>query len=585
MSIRAKLIIWFLVAALVPAAAIALFVTNDASERFVTQARDELREARKRGIDQIAEVKNTVRLSVSGVIQSGPMQDYLESLDITDTLLVDATLTQRISESLESRLDFIKILDSSGSVLSSLEWLVFAGKTDLEWDQLGNVEPDTFVIGPVPTDQESMLGIRYLTTISDLMVVGGITLGERDLNRFGAAKDITSCLYDGVSHQIITNERLNGLNEDILVNEIISSSSSETITIGSQRYLVSYFPLNDKKPETAAVVFFYSTAPLNEEISSLWRSFMVTAAVGVILATLLGVFVSATVSRPLNKLLYGFELVSLGDFTHRLHTSRRDELGGILRSFNDTTDNLRSLQNQLLRSERVAAWQEIARKIAHEIKNPLSPIQISIETMRKVYDRKHPDFEKIFRESSSTIIEEVDKIRAIVQEFSDFARMPEPHFEEVSIQAILKHIITLYQHQDESVVWNVEIPEELPPVFADEKQLQRASMNLIKNALESMNSGGTITITANYQPPMITTKRGARRAGKIHVHIQDTGMGISPEDQARVFTPYFTTKETGTGLGLVIVQKIIELHKGGLSLSSAQNEGTRVEITLPEFVG
>lgn len=580
MNIRNKLIFWFSIAAIVPAAVIALFVTNDAGERFVSRARQELDHATERGLGQIVEMEREVKTSVQGVLLSAPMMSYLERVREAGAGVVDASLAQRIKESLDSRLDFIKVLDDQGIVISSLEWLVFAGKEDLEWEQLSQIQTDRFIVGGVRTDGGDFIGIRYLTRLEEFTIVGGVVLDERDLGRFGAAQDIVVYLYDGVRDELISSNPVPGLSKEMILNSVYRQETADAIEVDGDRYLLSYFHLDPARPATGSIIFLYSSAPLHDEITSLWISFIITAAVGVLLATLLGVGVSTGVSQPLKKLLYAFELVSLGDFTHTLETSRKDELGEILRSFNNTTDDLRRLQSQLIRSERMAAWQEIARKIAHEIKNPLSPIQISIETMRKVYERSHPDFEKIFNQSSDTILEEVDKIRTIVQEFSDFARMPEPHFADVRIDEVIRHIVTLYQHQEDGVEWEVDVQESLPAVWADVNQLRRALINVVKNSLEAMEEGGKLSVSARYQRSG-NWKKAGRKPGKVIIRVSDTGSGISREDQQRVFTPYFTTKESGTGLGLVIVQKIVELHRGRLNLHSETGRGTTIEIALP----
>jgi len=583
-NIRTSLVFWFLVAAIVPAAVISLFVANDASARFYSQAREELKEAVNRGQLRYQDLKQGVKETIESITISPAFTEYLTQISTEGSPLIEVNLARTLAEEHPGQLDFLKILDENGTVVSSLEWRVFAGKGDLEWGGLSTRQSEDFIVGPARTEHGDELAIRYLMKVENLHVVGGVNLGVEDLNRFGAAKDIVICLIDGVAGELHASKDIPGINLEQLI-QLNDEGSKDQIRIADRRYLLEVFHLDSRDQQAGAIVFLSSTLPLNSEIESLWRSFMITAAAGVILATLLGVIISATVSKPLKSLLYAFDLVSLGDFNHRLKTKRRDELGDILRSFNRTTENLQSLQNQLIHSERVAAWQEIARKIAHEIKNPLSPIQISIETMQKVHERKHPEFDRIFSESTHTMLEEVEKIRAIVQEFSDFARMPEPHFEVICIADSIQHIVNLYRNLDDQVEWDVSLPEKLPDIFADEKQLQQALINIVKNALEAMPDGGKLALQVNYLSPMIASKRGARRPGKLEIRIRDTGTGMTAEDKARVFTPYFTTKDRGTGLGLVIVQKIIELHRGQLRLESEPDQGTLVTIVLPEHVG
>jgi nitrogen fixation/metabolism regulation signal transduction histidine kinase len=267
--------------------------------------------------------------------------------------------------------------------------------------------------------------------------------------------------------------------------------------------------------------------------------------------------------------------VALGDFSIRLRSRRKDELGEILTSFNRMADDLEKLRKQLLRSERLAAWQEVARKIAHEIKNPLSPIQISIETLRKVHKRKHPEFKTIFQESTQTILEEVEKIRHIVQEFSDFARMPEPSFQPTDLNEVVAKAVRLFRPQ----LGKVKLVERLKPVpsiSADPEQLHRMLLNLVGNALEALESKGTLTISLDASPA-----RGKRQAETARITVEDDGPGMEEEVISKLFTPYFTTKPEGSGLGLVIAQRIVEQHKGRLNVTSAPDKGTKIEVHLP----
>jgi nitrogen fixation/metabolism regulation signal transduction histidine kinase len=366
----------------------------------------------------------------------------------------------------------------------------------------------------------------------------------------------------------------------MLIQETKSGSRAEQLSLSSGEYYFDQIPLSEINPDLGAVMFLYPRSELDEEISGIWMTFLLAAAAGLVIAVLLGIVVSSRVGMPLRKLVYGFDLVALGDFSHRLRSGRNDEIGELFNAYNRMTEDLDSLRRQLVRTERVAAWQEIARKIAHEIKNPLSPIQISIETLRKVYERSHPDFESIFRESTATILEEVEKIRTIVQEFSDFARMPEPEYELVDLKDVIEKAIRLFKPQLSDVVLELRL-DDVPQIKADPEQLHRALVNLIGNALDAIEGSGSLGIILEQMNPRMLRARRKGKARFVKISVTDDGPGVSEEDMQRVFTPYFTTKDDGTGLGLVIVQKIIEQHKGRLNFRSAQGGGTVVEIILP----
>ncbi|MCK6552770.1 ATP-binding protein, partial [Myxococcota bacterium] len=240
---------------------------------------------------------------------------------------------------------------------------------------------------------------------------------------------------------------------------------------------------------------------------------------------------------------------------------------------------------RLQRAERVAAWREIARRVAHEIKNPLFPIQMSMETLRKSWRSQHPKLEEIVEESTKTVLEEVRSLNRIVTEFSDFARLPSPKLEETSVLDVLEHAAALWASGAPGaapieVVLDRDVitARALPRIAIDRGQIERALINLVKNAVEVLrDSGGRVTLDAHAEV------RGARSGVVLTVH--DTGPGIPDELRERIFTPYFTTKAEGTGLGLAIVERIAEEHHGAVHVDSAPGRGTTFHLWLPGLTG
>jgi nitrogen fixation/metabolism regulation signal transduction histidine kinase len=236
------------------------------------------------------------------------------------------------------------------------------------------------------------------------------------------------------------------------------------------------------------------------------------------------------------------------------------------------TGELRHAQRRLIRAERVAAWRDIARRIAHEIKNPLMPIQTSIETMRKVHARRHPDFDEIFEESTSTILEEVARLGRIVSEFSRFARLPRPKPVELELTDIARHVVGL--HAGGAVAVRLLVEGEPPPIRADREQLTQMLVNLVQNAAEAAEAahgpgGGHVDVIVSPAPE------------GVRLEVVDDGPGIPAEEQARIFEPYFTTKAGGTGLGLAIVHRIVGDHGGRIDVDDAEGGGAVFELVLP----
>ncbi|HJT21931.1 MAG TPA: ATP-binding protein [Nitrospira sp.] len=253
--------------------------------------------------------------------------------------------------------------------------------------------------------------------------------------------------------------------------------------------------------------------------------------------------------------------------TIALHGSRmKDEMNqdlGIVLVFEDLTE--------LLKAQKVAAWQEVARRVAHEIKNPLTPIQLSAQRMRKKFFEKAPDFERVFDESTNVIVNEVTSLKHMVDEFSKFARLPAPQLAQQSLHDVINEVTALYRGAHKDIELIVTLDPDLPLLKFDWEQVKRVLVNLLDNAIQAMNQRGRVWLTTQYD-----TKR--RRAA---VSIADEGTGIAPEDQEKLFVPYFTRKKTGTGLGLAIVRRIITDHEGHIQAGNNHPKGAIFTFELP----
>ncbi len=300
----------------------------------------------------------------------------------------------------------------------------------------------------------------------------------------------------------------------------------------------------------------------------------VLAVVALLLVVLIGTFVARRVTRDLDVLVKGSLAAARGDLEHRVPVRAQDEVGAVAHSFNFMMEDLKVSKERLVIAERIAAWQEIARRLAHEIKNPLTPIQMAMDTLRKTWRIKHPSFDEILEESTTTVLQEADRLKRIVSEFSDFARMPKPDFGPVSLNEIIENGLALYQGTDA-----VEVTlGELPKIEADRGQLQQVLLNLVENARDAVaqrvaQGGGPGKI-------LVTT---ALRKDRIEWVVQDNGVGVPADVREKVFAPYFSTKlsQGGTGLGLAIVHRIISDHGGRISLSNVAGGGARFSIELP----
>ncbi|MDH5639910.1 MAG: ATP-binding protein [Nitrospira sp.] len=256
------------------------------------------------------------------------------------------------------------------------------------------------------------------------------------------------------------------------------------------------------------------------------------------------------------------KLVTIGLNGSRMRDEANKDLGFVL-VFEDLTE--------LIKAQKVAAWQEVARRVAHEIKNPLTPIQLSAQRLRKKFFEKAPDLDRIFDDATNVIINEVGSIKHMLDEFTKFARLPAPQMTKQPLNGVVQEVAALYRGVQKDIELMLDLDEDLPPINFDREQLKRVFVNLFDNAIQAMNQKGRLWVHTKYD-----TKR--KRAVMT---VADEGPGIAPEDQERLFVPYFTRKKTGTGLGLAIVRRIITDHDGQIQAGNNLPKGAVFTFDLP----
>jgi two-component system, NtrC family, nitrogen regulation sensor histidine kinase NtrY len=284
---------------------------------------------------------------------------------------------------------------------------------------------------------------------------------------------------------------------------------------------------------------------------------------------------SARITHPVEELAVAAREVASGRWDARIDVRTYDEVGQLATAFNDMTRTLAVQKERLLQTERVAAWRELARRLAHELRNPLFPLQITVENLQRARQLDREQFMEVFTESTATLKTELANLNSIVARFSDFSKMPAPRFERMNVNEALHEVLRLFDAQfnelgKPAITRELFLKESLPEIDGDPELLHRAFQNVVLNALDAMPAGGTLTL------------RTSDLDGKIRVEIADTGNGLTPEESARLFTPYYTTKPQGTGLGLAIVQSVVSDHHGTVSISSEEGRGTTIRIDLPQ---
>jgi len=279
------------------------------------------------------------------------------------------------------------------------------------------------------------------------------------------------------------------------------------------------------------------------------------------------------ISHPITELAHATERIAKGDLEHRVRVNARDEIQSLVSDFNKMTEELLENKKNLIRAERIAAWRDFARRLAHEIKNPLTPIEIAIYRIKKRLDGKvaeaDPQRDKqVIEESLDSILKEVAALKNIAQEFSAFAKLPEPKLESFNPNDTITSVLELYASTAQRVKVRTDLAQDLPWVQADRDQLRSVVANLVKNAFEAMPEGGTLTVATSLA------------AGSVRIEITDTGPGIPDEIKEKIFDPYFTTKSTGTGIGLALAYRILADHRAKIGFRTGET-GTTFVVDLP----
>lgn len=292
-----------------------------------------------------------------------------------------------------------------------------------------------------------------------------------------------------------------------------------------------------------------------------------------LLAILTSFLLSDEIIKPIAHLEEAITRVIEGDFSYRILTKQKDDLANLVKSFNKMVSELDQSRQNLVQNEKVSAWQEIAQRMAHEIKNPLTPIKLSAQRILKKFNESPESLENILPASTDAIISEVENLTKLIEQFRDFAKMPVPNPTKINLQEYLEQIILLYSGSFPGVDIDISGVTDVS-LMADPDLLKSVFSNLLSNAIESLKSGkGRIVIQAD------EIVKGNSRYCRIQ--IQDDGIGMKPEIRKKIFNPYFTTKEGGTGLGLPIIERIISEHNGRIWLESEEGTGTTFFMDLP----
>jgi len=527
-------------------------------------------------VQGIADAEGTVRMAIE---LSRPKADV--SVYVNDA--------HGVSQS--HQLDFLDFVGNDGSIISSNEYPArFGYKMDWltqpqDWATLGSF------LTTVDTQDGPALGLMSVSTVrvgdSNLYILGGERLGKDFLASLVLPAGMRALLYMNLDPSFQASNLIDDSGPVNLGERFAPFIAQEQQQPGRQTFAIAWtpdpsgseafhaLPLQGRQKELLGVLLIGNS---QQEVVELERRIRLlafgVAGMGLLVGLLLSWWGAARVTRPVRKLAEVAREVSAGNWSARTDIRGRHEIGQLALAFNQMTQELTEQRERLLQAERVAAWRELARRLAHELKNPLFPLQTTVENLRRAKEQNFDQFEEVFRESTGILLAEIENLKTIVGRFSDFAKMPQPELGTVNLNDVVRAVVKLFEAQFGAVgrppiTSELHLEENLPVIQADATLLHRALENLVLNAMDAMPAGGVLML------------RTTREDGGVGLEVSDTGTGLTPEECERLFTPYYTTKQHGTGLGLAIVQAVVSDHGGRISVESETGVGTSFHIHLP----
>jgi signal transduction histidine kinase len=409
-----------------------------------------------------------------------------------------------------------------------------------------------------------------LQPVTDPALVWVSSLIRNDLDVFGRGRLLASSKRELYASGLLLPRVPGAVFRSLSVEQ--ASSALRTERIGSFSTLVVSVPVKLAPGETGilSIPFPLRQRDLQATLDDLDRNIRLASVAFLLFAAALAHSMSRRISGPIGDLIRATRRVAAGDLDARVSSNARDELRELVTSFNHMAGDLERQRRDIERSNRLAAWAEMARQVAHEVKNPLTPIQLSAEHLRRVFGDPTVDFPATLATCTDTILKQVGTLRRLVTEFSAFARPPAPMLVPEDLGPIVRAAVEPYlPGLPKAVRLGLEIDADLPLACVDRRLFERAVLNLLENALQAVRERGAIAVRL----------RGG--AGRVELEVEDSGPGLDPEVRSRIFQPFFSTKTSGSGLGLALVKKIAEDHGGGVTLESPPDGPTRARLWLP----
>ena len=416
-------------------------------------------------------------------------------------------------------------------------------------------------------------GATALDTIDDQIMVLVRRAIDEDVNLFDRTRLKATSARDLFASQLLSPRTPGDVYRAILLDRLPTYVGQEQV--GELPYQLAAAPVRASGREGIVTVPMTNRhQQIEQQIDELDRRVLAGIVLFSLLGAALGYWMAERIADPVNRLTRATRRIARGDLDARVAATSSDELRRLVEDFNQMAADLKRQRSELERTQRLEAWADMARQVAHDIKNPLTPIQLSAEHAQRVnLDRGGP-LSPVLDECVASILSQVKLLRQISAEFSSFASSPTPRPEPTALPSLIEEVVEPYRSGlVNRIAIDVQAPADLPPVTIDRTLFARALTNVIENALHAMPGTGRLTV--------VSRQSSAGGQPAIVVAVTDTGVGMDQDALGKIFEPYFSTKATGTGLGLTIAKRNIELNGGAIAVSSQRGVGTTVTMTVP----
>jgi signal transduction histidine kinase len=413
-------------------------------------------------------------------------------------------------------------------------------------------------------------GVIGPSVVDDGLVVWLSRVIAQDVNIFDASGLMASSERSLFAYGLLPRSTEGALYSAIVIEGRPSYVARERV--GMTEYLVAAAPVRVQDRQAILTVpLTLRQQEIESQIDELDRRVLLAAVLFIIVGAAIGYSMAERIADPVNRLMKATGRIARGDLSARILATSSDEFRRLVEAFNRMAADLQRQRVELERSNRLAAWADMARQVAHDIKNPLTPIQLNAEHLRRVHQDRGEPLGRVLDECVDNVLNQVRLLRQIASEFSSFASSPTAKPVPERLHEVIAEVVEAYRTGlKDRVEIIVDVPADLPDVLIDKAVLGRALTNIIENALHAMPAGGRLHIAGQVLEP----------AG-VELTITDTGVGMDPAALDRIFEPYFSTRASGTGLGLTIAKRNVELNGGSIAVESERGQGTTVRITLP----